>query len=168
MSKSEYLFRFKFSIRQVRHLEADEGLVEEKSLHDCSSESDHGKTAVNDFGFLAERLLCVSQGGPALSFPSDFTWCGIIVVLIEVDSLNNTDGHENLDVSSESNRVDGSKNISVGELVTWDVEPRLLGNHTDKGKHADAAVLQFGPTSVVQVCLDIRTEKSKHRYRLNE
>ena len=65
--------------------------------------------------------------------------------------------HEDLDVNTPANSSGSTKDIRVGVSITWDVEAQLLRDNAANGKHADAAVLDLGPTGVVQVGLDVGT-----------
>lgn len=131
----------------------------QKGLNNGAGEGDHGKTAVDNFLFLTVPLEFLTGSGPAGWFPSDLTGLSFSVVKVEGGGLNNSNGHENLNVSGESNTGDSSEDVSVGELVSWDVESCLLGNNSAKGKHAHTSVLQFSPTSILQVSLDVRPDQ---------
>ena len=130
-------------------------LVEEKSLDNGTGEGDHGKTAVYDFRFFAFGLGSFVHGGPALGFPSHFTGCTISVVHVEGSSLNRSHTEEDLKIGGKSDRAGGAEDIAVGVSITWEVDTGLLDDDSNNGKHANAAVLQLRPTSIVQVSLDI-------------
>jgi hypothetical protein len=140
---------------------SQEGLVEKKRLNDCAGERNHGKAAMDNLLLLAFRLLFWGKLRQNISSPTDITWCTISVVLVEVGSLNNSNCKQDLKVSRETNRADGAKGIGAGELITREMDACFLNNHTDNSKHADTAMLEFSPSSVVQVGLDIGTASIK-------
>ena len=130
-------------------------LVEQKSLNNSSSESNHGETSVNNFLLHADLLLIIAQLGHQTSVKTDIPGSTISIVLVEVHGFKDTNEKENLEVSGETNRGDGAERISVGELSTGKVQSSFLDDHTDNSEHADTSVLDLSPTSVVQVGLDI-------------
>jgi hypothetical protein len=129
---------------------------EKESLNDRSGESNHGKTAVDNF-------LCLSSldlfGGHLLQQATieckvaRFTFT---IVLVEGSKFDTSNKEEDLDISTEANRVDCAKDVSVGESISRQMDACLLGSDTNDGEHANAAMLDFSPTSVFQVLLDIR------------
>eukprot|EP01083_Nonionella_stella_P082641 228142_1 len=137
--------------------EVKKTLVEKESLVGGSNESDHGKTAVNNFLFEPDLLLRIRQPVPAPSFPSSqSSWPAISVdSLLPVGKLEDADGQQSLEVGSESNGGNGLKRISGGVSGTREVGAILLPDHTGHGEHADASVLNLGPTCVTQVGLDV-------------
>jgi len=138
-------------------LKGQKRLVEKKSLDNGTNKGDHSKSSVNDFLFLAPRLVFGGHVGQDGRSPLDVSGDGlIIVVLVEVGSLNNTDGEQDLHVNSPSDRLDGTEDVGVGVHITREVDAGLLDNHTYDSKHADTSVLDFGPTSVSQVGLNVR------------
>jgi hypothetical protein len=136
-------------------------LVEKKSLNNTTSESNHGQAAVNNFRSHASEFLGLGHFSHHASIKTNITWCTLSVVLGKVGNLHSSNGKEDLDVSGKSNRANGTKDISVGELVPWNVDSSFLDEHTDNGQHADTSVLEFRPASVFQVNLDIGTGMNK-------
>jgi hypothetical protein len=107
--------------------------------------------------FLGSALFSLLRGhlGHHATVKANVTWFALAVVLLKVGEFDGSNTKEDLDVSGETNRLDGAKNISVGELVAWEVDTGLLNNHTNNSKHADAAVLELSPACVLQISLDI-------------
>mmetsp|Transcript_105947 Transcript_105947/g.304617 ORF Transcript_105947/g.304617 Transcript_105947/m.304617 type:complete len:219 (-) Transcript_105947:77-733(-) len=140
----------------VLYLEVKKGLAEKKSLNNGTSKGNHGKAAMDNFLLLANLLLIRRQLVKLITSPSKVTGCSITIVLLEIHCLNNTNGEENLQVSSETNRARSTKDVSVCELFTRNVKSSLLNQNSNNGKHADTTMLDFRPTSIVQVSLNIR------------
>ena len=142
--------------REDLHL-TQKWLVEEKSLDDGTSQSDHGETAVDNFlGPALENLFRghILQHASVNTKVSRFSFA---VVFGKGGTFNSTDNEECLSVSGQANGADGTKDIRVGELFTREVDSSLLDKDTADGEHANTAVLEFCPTSILQVGLDIRT-----------
>ena len=132
-------------------------LVEEKSLDNGSNESNHSKSSVNNFLFLTPLLVLRRQVGKDTGSPFDVSGDGLIVVVfVEVGGLNDSNCEEDLDIDSPSDRLDGSENICVCVSLTREVDSGLLDQHTYNSKHTDTSVLDFGPTSVSEIGLDVR------------
>lgn len=125
-------------------------------MDDRTDKCDHGESSVNDFLFLAPQLILRRHVSQNTGSPLDVSGDGfVIVVLVEVGGLNDSDCEEDLKVDSPSNRLDGTENICVCVSFTGEVDAGLLHQHTYNGKHANSSVLDFGPTSVSQVGLDV-------------
>jgi hypothetical protein len=135
---------------QTEHLESQ--LSKEKVLNRSSSNGNHGKAAVNDFRFLSLGQGIWRQLAEEIrAVPSQITWFTITVVLVEGGKFDGSHTQENLDIDGETSRGRGTEWIGVDVRVTRKVDSSGLDDHTDNGKHGDASVLEFGPTSVVEV-----------------
>ena len=137
------------------------GVSEKKSLNNRASESDHGKTSM-------DNLLCLTGldlfGGHLLqqaAIKCEVARFTFTIVLVKGSKFDTSNGKEDLDIGTETNRVDGTKDVSVGESITRHMNASLLDNDTNHGEHTNAAMLDFSPTSVFQVRLDIRPVKVK-------
>ena len=139
------------------YLKGQKGLVEDKSLDKGSDECDHSKSSVNDFLFLTPQLILGRQVGQDVGSPFDVSGNGlVVVVLVEVGSLDDSDSEEDLDVDAPSNRLDRTEDICVFVSGTGKVNSGFLHQHTYNGEHANTSVLDFGPTSISKVGLDVR------------
>jgi hypothetical protein len=124
----------------------------ENVLNSSSSNGNHGKAAVNDFRFLSLGQAIWRQLADEIrAVPSQITWLSITVVHVEGGKLNGSHTKENLDIDGETDSGWGTEWIGVDVRVTRKVDSCGLDDHTDNGKHGDASVLEFGPTSVVEV-----------------
>lgn len=148
----QLLYRVRFT--KVRCLAQKRGF-EKESLDKSTSKGDHRETSVDDLLHLAFLDLVGGQLLEQTSIKTDVSGCTITVVLHEVGALKDTNEKEDLKVSGETNRADGTKGIGVGELGSRKVDSGFLDDQTNDGEHADASVLDLGPTGVVQVGLDI-------------
>jgi len=144
--------------RFVLHcLKSQQRLVENESLDKGTDESDHSKTSVDNFLFLTPRLVLGGQIGQDRRSPFNVSGDGlIIVVLVEVGGLDDSNCEQDLDVDSPADRLDGTKDIRVFVSGTGEVDSGLLDQHTYDGKHANTPVLDFSPTRVSKVGLDVR------------
>jgi len=133
-----------------------DGRSEQQSVDHGTSESNHRKTAMNDFGFLAVGNLIGRHVLQLTSIETQVTWFTFSVVHVEGGKLNGSHTEEDLDIDTESHLRDGSKDITVGVGVTGQVDSTLLDERTEEGEHADASVLNFGPTSIFEVGLNVR------------
>jgi hypothetical protein len=141
----------------------EEGLAEKKGLNDGSSERNHSKTAVNNLAFLALGDKVGILALELASIKSIVTGFAFTVVLVKGSHLRSANNKEDLQVSAKANRSGGTKDVGIGELVARDVNASLLDQDANNGKHAHASVLEFGPTSVFQVSLDIRPVNETER-----
>mmetsp|Transcript_10507 Transcript_10507/g.14734 ORF Transcript_10507/g.14734 Transcript_10507/m.14734 type:complete len:212 (-) Transcript_10507:66-701(-) len=131
-------------------------LVEKKGLNDSTSDGDHGKAAVDNLLFLTVLDLFLSHVVKSTECPADITGGSITVELVEGGKFDNSNGEQDLHVSNISNLGNGGERVSLSELGPRDVNTRLLDNHTNDGKHGNTSVLKLGPTSIVEVLLDLR------------
>lgn len=121
-----------------------------------TNEGDHSKSAVDNFLFLAPCLVLGGQVGQDTGSPFDVSRDGfIIVVLVEVGSLNDSNSGQDLHVDAPSDGLDGTENVCVGVSITGEVDAGLLDQHTYDGEHADTSVLDLGPAGISQVSLDV-------------
>jgi hypothetical protein len=134
---------------------AQKRLFEKESLDKSTGKGDHREASVDDLLHVAFLDLVGGQLLEQTSIKADVSGRTITVVLHEVGSLKDSNEKEDLKVSGETNRANGTKGVGVGELGSRKVDSGLLGDHTNNGEHADASVFDLGPTGVVQVGLDI-------------
>jgi len=140
----------------LKRLKRQKRFLEDESLNESTNESDHSETSVNDFLFLAPQLIFGRQLGQNFGSPFDVSGDGFIVVmLVEVGGFDDSDREQDLDVDTPSNLLDGTENVCAGVSVTGEVDAGLLYHHTYNGDHTDTSVLDFGPTCVSQVALDV-------------
>jgi len=132
--------------------------VKDERLHARSSESNHGKAAVNDFLFHSPPDLLVTLTlQQTKEIPTDITLRTLPVVLVKVGQLDNGNSEEYLRVTLESDRayrgegVEFSELSGVGgrEMPTATEGTVLLGYHTYYCQHADTTVLQLSPAGVL-------------------
>lgn len=150
INQSTVLYRFVSYLTQ-------KWLIKEESLDDGTKKGDHGKAAVYNLGFLAVFLLfgChVAQH--LLSSPSEVTGFSLSVVLVEIGSFDGSHGKEDLKIRCPANGSRCAEDIRVGVSLTRQVDSSLLDNNSNNSQHADTAMLQLGPTGVLQVGLDVR------------
>ncbi len=147
--------------KQCDELLGQKGLVEEKNLDHGTGEGSHGEASVDDFLLLAHSLLFGGELGQYLSPPTNVAGDAISVMLVKRGGLYHTNEEEDLDVGSPSDRFDRTKDIRVGVRFTGPVNASLLSDDPTNGKHANTAVLDFRPTSVVEVGLDVGTTGGK-------
>ena len=136
---------------------------EKKSLDSESHESNHSKTAVNNFLFLAPELLFRGHVLKHASVNSEVTGFAFSVVHVEGGQFSSGNAQENLNIDSPANSGRSSEDVLVGVGFTWEVDAGLLDDASNNSQHAHASVLEFGPSGVLQVSLDIRTIKRKRR-----
>jgi hypothetical protein len=134
---------------------AQKRLFEKESLDKSTGKADHSEASVDDLLHLALRDLFGGHLLEHTSIKADISGHTITVMLHEVGSLKDTNEEEDLKVSGETNRANGTKGVGVGELGSRKVDSGLLCDHTNNCEHANASVLDLGPTGVVQVGLDI-------------
>jgi hypothetical protein len=144
------------AIYSVPVLSLIQSLSEKKSLNNRASESNHGETAVNDLLRLAGLDLFGIHLLQQTTIKVEVTRFTFTVVLVKGSKLDTSNGEEDLHIGTKSNRIDGTKDVSVGESITRHMDASLLDNDTNHGEHANAAVLDFSPTSIFQIRLDIR------------
>jgi len=77
-------------------------------------------------------------------------------VHVEGGKLNSRHKKEDLKIWDPSNSGGCTKDVSIGVSFAGEVDSCLLNNDTHNGQHANAPVLQFRPTSILQVRLDVR------------
>ena len=110
-----------------------------------------------NFGFLAVLLLFGGHVAQHLfCSPSKVTGFALSVVLVESGDLDGTHKEEDLKVGGPANSSGGTEDIGVSVGLSGEVDACLLDKDSNNGKHADTSVLQFGPTSVLQVGLNVR------------
>jgi len=140
----------------------EEGFVEKEGLDGSTSKGDHGKTAVNNFlSFGTLDFFVRFSVKKTKEIPANITGGSLAVVEVEGGKFKASDGSKDLHVTDEANRGNSTEGVSVGELIPGNVPARsegsvLLRNHTDNSKHADTAVLELSPTSVLKIGLDLR------------
>ena len=112
---------------------------------------------MNDFLFLTPQLILGRHIGKDIGSPRDISGDGLIVVVfVEVGGLDDSDCEKDLDVDTPSNRLDRTENICVCVSITGEVDAGLLHQHTYDGEHTNTSVLDFGPTSISEIGLDVR------------
>ena len=112
---------------------------------------------LHNFRFHAVLLFFLGHVLHQTSIQAKVTGGSIAIVHVKGGQFNKGHKEEDLDIDSPANGSGGTKNVRVGVGITGDVDSQLLGNNTANGKHADTSVLDFGPTGVVQVGLDVGT-----------
>lgn len=130
-------------------------------MDSLSHERDHGKAAVNDLTFLTGLDLFGGQLGQQASVKTEVTGFAFAVVQVESGEFQSGHEQEDLQVGGPSNSAGGTVDIGVGVGLTGKVNASLLYKSSNNGKHADASMLQFRPTSVFQVGLDVRAVLEK-------
>jgi hypothetical protein len=149
------------AIYSVPVLSLIQSLSEKKSLNNRASESNHSKTAMDNLLRLTSLDLFGGHLLQQATIKPEVARFTFTIVLVKGSKFETSNGKEDLDIGTKSNRVDGTKDVSVGEGVTRHMDASLLDNDTNNGEHANAAMLDFSPTSVFQVRLDIRPVKVK-------
>jgi hypothetical protein len=137
------------------------GLSKKKSLNNRASESDHSETAMNNLLRLTGLDLFGGHLLQQAAIKCEVARFTFTIVLVKGSKFDTSNGKEDLDIGTETHRVDGTKDVSVSKSFTRHMDASLLDNDTNNGEHANAAMLDFSPTSVFQVRLDIRPVKVK-------
>ena len=126
--------------------------------HVYGSHSNTQRHDLHNFGFLASLDLLRGHTLQHTTIQAKVTRFSVSVVHVESSQFNKGHSKEDLDIGGPANRANGTKDVLVGVSFTGDMNTQLLNNNTANGKHADTAVLDFGPTGIVQVSLDVGTE----------
>ena len=122
-----------------------------------SKNKQHKRSHVHNFGFLAVLDLFRGHVLQHTTIQTKVTGFSFSIVHVESGQLNKGHTKEDLEVDTPANLADGTEDVLVGVSFTGEVNAQLLDNNTNNGQHADAAVLDFSPTSIVQVGLDVGT-----------
>lgn len=117
----------------------------------------HDSGDLHNFRFLAGLNLFGGHSFQQTSIQAQVTRFSIAIVQVESGQFKKRHEKEDLEVNTPTDRSGGTKDVRVGVSFTRNVKAQLLHNNAANSKHANATVLDFGPTGVFQVGLDVGT-----------
>jgi hypothetical protein len=113
-------------------------------------------------------FLCLGDLGIRFSLkestsPTDVPRLTSVIMLVEVRELYNSNGSKDLEVDTQANRGDGTKGVGVLVCFSWKMNV-FLSNEPDNSKHGNTPVLEFSPTSICEILLNLG---KSHRIETN-